>query len=81
MRSSNYVVHTLNGIVYIMGYARNAPERDLVLSYARNLSNVGQVKSYIQVGKAANRRAPRSRPTRSAAPSKAPSSATPAAGR
>src|SRR6185437_15951902 len=25
VRSSNYTVHTLNGIVYIMGYARNAP--------------------------------------------------------
>jgi osmotically-inducible protein OsmY len=50
VRSSNYTVHTLNGIVYIMGYARNAAERDLVLSYARNLSNVQQVKSYIQVG-------------------------------
>ncbi|HWE74932.1 MAG TPA: BON domain-containing protein [Stellaceae bacterium] len=50
VRSSNYTVHTLNGIVYIMGYARNAAERDLVLSYARNLSNVNQVKSYIQVG-------------------------------
>ena len=50
VRSSNYTVHTLNGIVYIMGYARNGAERDLVLSYARNLSNVNQVKSFIQVG-------------------------------
>ena len=50
VRSSNYVVHTLNGIVYIMGYARNGAERDLVLSYARNLPNVSQVKSYIRVG-------------------------------
>lgn len=50
VRSSNYVVHTLNGIVYIMGYARNGAERDLVLSYARNLSNVNQVKSYIKIG-------------------------------
>lgn len=50
VRSSNYVVHTLNGIVYIMGYARNGAERDLVLSYARNLPNVSQVKSFIRVG-------------------------------
>ncbi len=34
-----------------------APERDLVLSYARNLSNVTQVKSYIQVGNEAESRA------------------------
>ncbi|HEY1506192.1 MAG TPA: BON domain-containing protein [Stellaceae bacterium] len=50
VRSSNYIVHTLNGIVYIMGYARNGAERELVLSYARNLPNVSQVKSYIKVG-------------------------------
>ena len=49
VRSSNYVVHTLNGIVYIMGYARNGAERDLVLSYARNLPNVSEVKSFIRV--------------------------------
>jgi osmotically-inducible protein OsmY len=72
VRSSNYTVHTLNGIVYIMGYARNAPERDLVLSYARNLSNVNQVKSYIQVGNESN-----SAPTASSSSGKAPSSAEP----
>jgi osmotically-inducible protein OsmY len=71
VRSSNYTVHTLNGIVYIMGYARNAAERDLVLSYARNLSNVNQVKSYIQVGNETNT-APAAAPAR-----RAPSSAPP----
>lgn len=50
VRSSNFIVHTLNGIVYIMGYARNAPERDLVLSYARDLPNVAQVMPFIEVG-------------------------------
>ena len=71
VRSSNYVVHTLNGIVYIMGYARNGAERDLVLSYARNLSNVSQVKSYIKVGNEAGA-APAE-----ASPRNAPSSAPP----
>jgi osmotically-inducible protein OsmY len=71
VRSSNYTVHTLNGIVYIMGYARNAAERDLVLSYARNLSNVNQVKSYIQVGNETNT-APAAAPA-----GRAPSSAPP----
>jgi osmotically-inducible protein OsmY len=70
VRSSNYVVHTLNGIVYIMGYARNGAERDLVLSYARNLSNVAQVKSYIKVGNEAGP-APTEAPARNA-PSSAP---------
>ncbi len=50
VRSTNYTTHTINGIVYIIGYARNAAERDLVLSYARNLSNVTRVVSYIRVG-------------------------------
>ena len=75
VRSSNYTVHTLNGIVYIMGYARNAAERDLVLSYARNLSNVNQVKSYIEVGNE-----PNSAPAASSSPpsGNAPRNATPA---
>lgn len=50
VRSSNFTVHTLNGIVYIIGYARNGAERDRVISYARNLSNVARVVSYIRVG-------------------------------
>ena len=65
VRSSNYVVHTLNGIIYIMGYARNGAERDLVLSYARNLPNVSQVKSFIRVGDEA-RSAPAPAPARGA---------------
>jgi len=69
VRSSNYVVHTLNGIIYIMGYARNGAERDLVLSYARNLPSVSQVKSFIHVGNEA--------PTPPAASGSAPNSAPP----
>jgi osmotically-inducible protein OsmY len=67
VRSSNFTVHTLNGIVYIMGYARNAAERDLVLSYARNLANVERVVPYIEVGSE----------TPQAAPAAAPGSAPP----
>jgi osmotically-inducible protein OsmY len=67
VRSSNFTVHTLNGVVYIVGYARNAPERDLVLSYARNLANVQRVVPYIEVG---NEGSP-------AVPAAAPSSAPP----
>lgn len=60
VRSSNFTVHTLNGIVYIMGYARNAAERDLVLSYARNISNVDRVESFIEVGNEPTQAAPAS---------------------
>jgi len=70
VRSSNYIVHTLNGIVYIMGYARNGAERDLVLSYARNLPNVSKVKSFIRVGNEAGA-PPSAGPSRNA-PSSAP---------
>ncbi len=58
VRSSNFTVHTLNGIVYILGYARNAGERDRVLSYARNLSNVARVIAFIRVGDQAPARMP-----------------------
>jgi osmotically-inducible protein OsmY len=82
VRSSNFIVHTLNGIVYIMGYARNAAERDLVLSYARNLSNVNQVKSYIEVANAAPSapaaaRGPSSAPPPPSSPEAPPSAAPP----
>lgn len=50
VRSSNFIVHTMNGVLYIMGYARNAPERDRVLAYARNLANVKRVVYFIRVG-------------------------------
>jgi osmotically-inducible protein OsmY len=50
VRSSNFTVHTLDGIVYVLGYARNEAERDRVLSYARNLSNVRRVVAFIRVG-------------------------------
>ncbi len=50
VRSSNFTVHTLNGVVYIIGYARNGAERDRVVSYARNLSNVSRVVAFIRVG-------------------------------
>lgn len=50
VRSSNFTIHTLNGIVYIVGYARNEAERDRVISYARNISNVQRVVAFIRVG-------------------------------
>jgi osmotically-inducible protein OsmY len=50
IRSSNFIVHTMNGVVYVMGYARTAPERDRVLAYARNLANVNRVVYFIRVG-------------------------------
>ena len=53
VRSSNFIVHTEDGVLYIMGFARNAPERDRVLAYARDLANVKRVVYFIRVGTAA----------------------------
>src|SRR5512146_743492 len=50
VRSTNFTGHTLNGIAYILGYARTTGERELVISYARNLANVSRVVSCIRVG-------------------------------
>ena len=65
VRSSNFLTHTENGVLYIMGYARNAPERDRVLAYARSLANVKRVVYFIRVGTAAPA-------TASSAPASAP---------
>lgn len=50
VRSSNFTVHTLDGVVYIMGYARSPAERDRVLAYARNLDNVKRVVYFVRAG-------------------------------
>jgi len=50
IRSSNFTTHTMNGVLFVMGYARTAGERDRVLSYARNLANVKRVVYFIRVG-------------------------------
>jgi osmotically-inducible protein OsmY len=50
VRSPNFIVHTMNGVLYIMGYGRNAAERDRVLAYARSLANVKRVVYFIRVG-------------------------------
>lgn len=79
VRSSNYTVHTLNGIVYIMGYARNAAERDLVLNYARNLPNVVRVVPYVEVGNEAPGAGPASAPRNAGPPSPPPPAEAPPA--
>lgn len=77
VRSSNFTIHTLNGIVYIIGYARNSAERDRVIAYARNLSNVVRVVSYIRVG---GGQAPTSAPSNTeSGPSNAPAESAPVA--
>ncbi len=75
VRSTNFTIHTLNGIVYILGYARNAAERERVLSYARNLSNVSRVVSFIRIGDQSPAREPP--PSANAPPSQMSPAAAP----
>jgi osmotically-inducible protein OsmY len=49
VRSLNYTVETVNGVVYIMGAARTQGELDLVTNYARNIPNVRRVVSFAHV--------------------------------
>ncbi len=74
VRSSNFIVHTMNGVVYIMGYGRNAAERDRVLAYARNLANVKRVVYFIRVGDQAPAAAPASSSNAPASSPNAPAS-------
>jgi osmotically-inducible protein OsmY len=43
----NYSIDTVNGVVYLMGIARDQSELDRVTNHARNLSYVRRVMSYV----------------------------------
>lgn len=49
IRSLNYSIKTVSGIVYIMGVAQSEAELEKVLNYARNIKNVEKVVSYVKV--------------------------------
>lgn len=49
IRSLNYSVKTISGVVYVMGIARSEEELEKVLNYARNVKNVAKVVSYVKV--------------------------------
>lgn len=46
----NYTIDTINGVVYLMGYARNAQELERVTTHASTISGVDRVVSYVRVG-------------------------------
>lgn len=50
IRSVNYKIKTMDGIVYIMGIARSQEELQIVLSTIQKISGVKKVVSYIKVG-------------------------------
>jgi osmotically-inducible protein OsmY len=47
--SINYSIDTVNGVVYLMGFARNQAELDRVTGYARELPYVKRVVSYVRL--------------------------------
>jgi hypothetical protein len=49
IKSINYTVTTENGVVYIIGSARNQAELDRVTEYARNTPDVRRVVSYVRI--------------------------------
>lgn len=51
IKSLNYDITTVKGIVYICGTAQSKYERDLVINCARNTSKVNKVVSYISVNR------------------------------
>ncbi len=50
VRSINYQVTTVNGVVYILGHARTRAERDRVVDHARDIEHVRKVIPHILVG-------------------------------
>jgi osmotically-inducible protein OsmY len=49
VQSINYSIDTVQGIVYLMGAARNQAELNKVIDTARNIKNVKQVVSYVKM--------------------------------
>jgi osmotically-inducible protein OsmY len=49
VRSLNYTVTTVKGVVYIIGTARSAAEEQRVIDHARNIADVKRVVSYIRI--------------------------------
>lgn len=45
----NYVVETVNGIVYLIGIAQNQAELDRVIAYGRAIPNVTRIVSHVRI--------------------------------
>ena len=47
--SQNYSIDTVNGVIYLMGWAKSQDELDRVIGHARAIPNVQRVVSYVQL--------------------------------
>ena len=45
----NFVIETVNGVVYLIGIAQNQPELDRVIAHGRNLDHVKKIISHVRV--------------------------------
>lgn len=45
----NYSIETVNGVIYLLGIAESQEELNRVINYARNISGVERVVSYVRV--------------------------------
>ncbi len=45
----NYVIETVNGVVYLIGIAQNQAELDRVIAHGRNLDHVKKIISHVRV--------------------------------
>ncbi len=75
VKSINYTITTVNGVVYVIGSARSQAELDRVVDHARNIANVRRVVSYVRIRTGE----PPSAQPASAPPAMAPGSAAPPA--
>jgi osmotically-inducible protein OsmY len=49
VKSINYSITTVKGVVYVIGSARSQRELDDVVNHARNIANVKRVVSYVRI--------------------------------
>lgn len=49
VRSVNYTIDVINGVIYLSGSARSQAELDKVVGYARNIANVKRVVNYVRI--------------------------------
>lgn len=54
IRSLNYSIRTVKGVVYVMGTAQSQAELDKVLEYARNTKGVEKVMDYVHMREGAD---------------------------
>lgn len=52
--SQNYSIDTLEGVVYLMGIAKNPEEMNAVIQHARSVAGVQRVVNYVRQGSNAN---------------------------